>query len=281
MIDPLESIRCPEHVGENRCWPCTIANSGILALFVAILTIRRRRSVAAVLAVIGIVTIVFRGYLIPYTPRFAPRLVAGLPGDPFGHDRAGSLSDTQDSTPANSSGTAGVGDATEASAPRGEDIIAALIESGVVVPDGEEFVLEDSFRREWRGEIEQLRERSLEELAVVANVLTSLPIETRTERTWGRPAVVLEGPDGIVSLHEPVALAELGAARALESRLDDASIRLAAGRPLRPFLRECPRCDGELTVTQRACCGAVTPIGSSPAEKLVCRSCETTLFTYE
>ncbi|MDJ1433610.1 hypothetical protein [Halostagnicola sp. A-GB9-2] len=281
MTDPFERILRPEHVGENRCWPCTIVNTAILALVVAILTLRRRLAAGAVLALTGTATIVFRGYLVPYTPRFAPRLAAGLPGEPFGHDREGSLADSRGVNPSESIGTAEVGNASKSTPPSGEDIIAALLESGVVVPDGEEFVLEDSFRREWRGEIERLRAGSPAELAVVADDLTSQSVETRSERTWGRPHVVLDGPGGIVSFHEPVVLAELGAARALESRLDDTTVRLAAGRPLRPFLRECPRCDGELIVTQRTCCGEVTPIGSSPAEKLVCEVCEATLFAYE
>ncbi len=269
MADLLERIRRPEYTGNDRCWPCTIANGAVLALVAGGLVLLGRRATAAVVTAVGVAAIGLRGYLLPYTPRFAPRLVAALPVDPIDRDEPDSLSDAE--VPV---GTA------DGDAPTGDEVVAALLEAGVVVPRGEEFLLEESFRADWRREMQALAGRNLEGLAAVADDLTPPAVEARPRRDWGRSSVVLDGPAGLVSLSEAVAVAELAAARALESRVDE-SVRLAAGRPLRSLLERCPLCDGELAVTQSACCGEVTPIGETPPEKLVCPDCDVRLFTYE
>ncbi|MFB6139405.1 MAG: hypothetical protein ABEJ26_03110 [Halosimplex sp.] len=72
----------PEHTGADRCWPCTAVN--LLVLAAATLGLAAVAPVAAgLLAVGGTAAIWLRGYLIPYTPQFAPQVVARLPWDPF------------------------------------------------------------------------------------------------------------------------------------------------------------------------------------------------------
>ncbi|SEP79264.1 hypothetical protein [Natrinema salaciae] len=278
MGNTKELIRRPAYTGDDRCWPCTIANGILLTVGVGILTVTGRRTVAAAVAVVGAVAIWLRGYLVPYTPRFAPRLVAALPVDVGVHDDArerdaGSLSDADIAD-----------EEADAAPPSGETVVTALLEAGVVVPAGEELRLEESFRTEWRREMDHLRGRELEELAAEADALTDSSIDARVGRDWrGRPSTVRLVGDGSrgVSLDAVVAVAELAAARALEPRIDDERVRLAAGRPLRSLLERCPRCDRELTVSQSTCCGEVTPIGSTPAEKLRCPDCDVRLFTYD
>ncbi|WP_222918484.1 hypothetical protein [Natrinema sp. SYSU A 869] len=279
MIDTTEWIRRPEYTGDNRCWPCTVTNGVLLTIGVGVLTIAGRRTVAAAVAVIGIVAIWLRGYLVPYTPRFAPRLVTALPfgfvdhGDHTGRD-AGSLSDTGIATD----------ETAETDVPTGEAVVTALLEVGVVVPAGEELALDESFRDEWHRKMARLRDLGFAGLAAEANDLTDPSIDVRVGRDWrGRDSAIrLEGDGGrSVSFGEAVAVAELAAARALESRIDDEAIRLAAGRPLRSLLDRCPRCDGDLTVSRSTCCGEVTPIGSTPAERLICPDCDVRLFTYD
>lgn len=274
MTALLDRVRRPEYTGRNRCWPCTVTNSLLVTLLVGIMAIQGRRTVAAVVAVAGTVAIALRGYVVPYTPQFAPRLVAALPIDPFDHDDhgTGSLSDP--------------GDASEGAAdetiPSGEAVLTELLEAGAVVAEGDEIHLSSDFRDDWRREMRTLRESDLSTLAAVADEQTPPSVETRVTRGWGRPALVLER-DGVtpVTLRRGVAVAELAAACALESRVESVRIRRAAGRPLRSLLEACPLCDGELTVNQSSCCGEVTPIGERPTEKLVCPACNERFFIFD
>lgn len=283
LPDP-DRLRRPAYTGENRCLPCTIVNGGLVLLAVVALAVAGRPRVAAAGAVGGAATIWLRGYLVPYTPRFAPRLAVHLPG-------SGALFDHADDSPPDGLAT---GTSPESDRPAGDAVVDALLEAGVVVPagdggrdtdddrDGGDLTLADSFRDAWRREMATLRDRDPAELAAVADDCTGPAVEARASRGWDgrRSAVVLEGSGGVVSLEYGIAVAELAAARALESRIEDRSIRLAAGRPLRSLLAACPLCDGELAISRSSCCGEVTPIGSTPSEKLVCPDCDVRFFTY-
>ncbi|GAB3675637.1 hypothetical protein [Halopiger thermotolerans] len=291
----LERLRRPEYTGANRCLPCTVLNVVLVGAVAAALAIVDRPVVAAGTVVVGAAAIWLRGYAVPYTPAIGPRLAARLPGDPFGH--AGD--------PATARPTSGLAEGTDAEAtrPTGDEVVTALLEAGVVVPvpaadDGDtdtdsganadadappELTLADSFREDWRAGMDRLRDRDLEELAAVADELTDPSVTTRASREFRTETVVLEGDaetGGIASLARPIAIAELAAVRALESRIDDPAVRLAAGRPLRSLLTSCPRCGSDLTITQSSCCGEVTPMGETPPEKLVCPDCDVRYFTY-
>lgn len=267
----LDRFRRPEYTGSDRCWPCTIVNGVVLAVVVLTLALRGRRRLAAAVAAVGLGAIGLRGYLVPYTPQFAPRLVASLPGDPFHatDEDDGSLADANP-------------DDRSIEPPSGDEVVTALLEAGVVTPDGEDLYLDPSFRRDWLDEMADLRSRDLESLAAVADELTPGSIDARADVGWLDDSyVVLDRSNGrLTSLPHAIAIAELAAARTLESAVDDERIRLAAGRPLRTFLESCPRCEGELTITRSTCCGEVTPIGRTPNERLVCTECGARLFTY-
>ncbi|SDR14376.1 hypothetical protein [Natronobacterium texcoconense] len=268
MIDSLERVRRPEYTGENRCWPCTVTNGLLLTVPVAVVAVLGQWLLAAAIGVVGTAGILLRGYVVPYTPRFAPRLAAALPVEAFDHDGGsdpGSLSGSVDET-----------------GPSGETVLAELVESGVVLPEGEQLRLESEFRDDWREEMTSLRDVDLETLAGVADDLTPSSIEAKTSRVWDRSQLVLESDAGPpVTLRRGVAVAELAAVCALESRVDDAAVRRAAGRPLRSLLAECPLCDGELTVSQASCCGEATPVGKTPSEKLLCPACNERFFVFD
>ncbi len=270
MTSLLERIRRPEYTGSNRCWPCTITNGALVAVAATALALIRRRRLAAAVGVAGIASIGLRGYVVPYTPRFAPQLAAALSLDPHDADEPGSLSGISDG-----------GETDGDDVVSGEAVLAALVGADVVVPDGEELRLDPAFRSAWRDEMRALRDRDLEALATLADQHTAPDIEARVGSSFGRSYLVLQGENGgIVTLRREIAVAELGAARALESRVDDPAIRRAAGRPLRSLLESCPLCEGPLEITQSTCCGEVTPIGSMPAEKLFCPDCNVRLFTF-
>ena len=275
MTDLLERLRRPEYTGENRCWPCAIVNGALLAVLVGGLAIRRRGLAAGAVAVVGVAAVALRGYVVPYTPRFAPRVVASLPVDPFDHGgpdaSAGSLSDPGDAA-----------DAADSAAPTGEAVLTELLEAGAVALDGDDVVLEPEFRDEWRREMRSLRDEDLSALARVADRVTAPSITARANRSWAGSVLVLEAESGApVTLRRGVAVAELAAARALESRVESDAIRRAAGRPLRALLEDCPLCDGPLTVSRSSCCGEVTPIGERPSEKLICPACDERFFTFD
>ncbi|USZ72336.1 hypothetical protein [Natronosalvus halobius] len=298
MASLLERIRRPEFIGENRCWPCTVTNLALLIAVVGVLALRGRRRTAVGVATAGVAGIGLRGYLVPYTPHLAPKLVARLPVDPFGHERGstnGSLADatspgtveksgsttsstTTADTAANANAGAGSSDETP---PDGEVVLTTLLEAGVVDLEAEDVVLDPAFREDWRREMVSLRHLDLEALADVADEETPADVDTRTRRQWGRPVVILDPDESApVTLHQGIAIAELAAARALEERVDNAVAR-AAGRPLRSLLEECPLCGGRVTITRASCCGEATPVGKTPQEKLVCPSCNVRFFTYE
>ncbi|MDQ2049595.1 hypothetical protein RBH26_03775 [Natronolimnohabitans sp. A-GB9] len=273
MIDLFDRLRRPEYTGENRCFPCTITNGVLLAAVVGALALLGRRLAAGVVAVGGALAIGLRGYVVPYTPRIAPSLVAALPVDPFDHgvpDTAGSLSDS----------SAGA-DAMSAS-PTGDEVLTALLEAGVVVSDGGEIRLDPDVREDWRREMRTLREADLADLARIADRRTEPSVAVRTRRGWNRSVLVLDrGSGALTTLPRGIAVAELAAGRALEPHVESAAIRRAAGRPLRTLLEQCPLCDGELTVSRSSCCGEVTPVGGTPSEKLFCPDCDARFFTFE
>lgn len=266
MNSIVDRLHRSEYTGDDRCWPCTAVNLLALAAIAGVLAVRDRRPLAAAVAVGGVVAIGLRGYLIPYTPRFAPRLVASLPIDPFHReDAAGSLAEPGAET-----------------APGGDELVAALAEAGVLVLDGEDLFLASSFRDRWREEMAALREREIDDLAAIASSVTPPSVSVRTGRNFGSSYLVLDPAEGSLStLQRPIAIVELAAARALADRIDDDRLRLAAGRPLRTFLEECPLCGDELVVTDASCCGEVTAVGQEPPEKLICTDCNVRYFTYE
>ena len=68
----VETIRKPEHTGENRCPPCTVVNLIIAATIGALVSRKSRR--AGVLTVVASVGVIYlRGYLVPGTPALTKR----------------------------------------------------------------------------------------------------------------------------------------------------------------------------------------------------------------
>ncbi|WP_266083268.1 hypothetical protein [Haladaptatus caseinilyticus] len=66
--------RNPAHTGRNRCWPCTIVNLGLAALGVGVIAKTSHPIIAGIAAIMGVVAVGFRGYLIPGTPRLTRKL---------------------------------------------------------------------------------------------------------------------------------------------------------------------------------------------------------------
>ena len=264
MATLLDAVRRPEYTGERRCWPCTTVNAALVALASAA-TVAVSVPAAVVVAALGSAGIALRGYVVPYTPRFAPRIAAVLPGDLF-HDEPG---------PSDSLGAAA----------DGEGVLAALTDAGVVVPEGETLFLNDDFRATWREEVAALREMDDDALAAAIDDAAVRTAGARVDRRRGRPTVVLEADTGRTidqrRLSYPVALAEAGAARALHGGIADPELRAAAAEPLRTFLEECPACGGDVVETTEAnCCGGPSNPREGPRDVLACADCGERLHTF-
>jgi len=265
----LVRIGRPEYTGENRCWPCTIVNAVVLGL-VSVLVGMVQPDIGVFVVVLGAVVIWTRGYLIPYTPTFAPRLVEWFPVDPFHTRRAG------DSL--GSLGSDGVGDAS------GEQVLRSLLDAGVVVADGDRLTLAERFETAWGERMDELAEATGEELAEAARDASSVATSARSQDGSGRSFVVLSDDAGNVSwLDRPVAIAETAAAAVLGSTPLPANRRDVAAHAVCAFLERCPACDHEIVEADaRSCCGGADYSATeTPPRVLACPDCDVRFFTLD
>jgi len=258
-----DEIRRPDHTGENRCWPCTSVNLGLVGLAALWLYRRDRRLAGLATAVVGVAAVTVRGYVVPYTPQFAPRLVEvlPLPGDIFEKD-----ADTDMAERASLTGTE----------PDGTTVLRELSTAGAVEAEGDLIRPTPAVDSRWRDEMDCLAAEPLDALARDA---------ARTVPTVDAAETYVDGDDewlvvdGLL-VARPVAIAELAAYRALDEAVAEQPIRLAGARAFRMFLDSCPACGSGLVESSAvSCCGGYTDPQTKPEDVLVCPSCEQRLFT--
>jgi len=272
----IDAVRRPEYTGDRRCWPCTVVN-GILLVVASAAVGLFSPLLAVALFAVGVAVVALRGYLFPYTPQFAPRLVAALPvaGERFGH--AGLAADGgNEPTP----GTL-ADDAVD-----GETVVAALLEAGVLGADDEALFLTDEAAARWETKMAALRDLSLDALgdAALAVSPTAERVETVSgdgdENEW----IVLSDEAGTVEsevwLSPAVAIAEVAAERAFAEDVPDPAVRLAAAEPLRMFLTSCPACGGEVVETTTASCCGGPENTDGPQDVLACGACDAWLYEF-
>lgn len=250
-MSTFRALRRPEYTGDNRCLPCTVLNVAIVAV-VSSLAWTVSPAGAVAIAAAGVALVALRGYVVPYTPQFAPRLAEHLPVD-FGHD---ARSDESDSL------------AVETDHDPGE-ILAALEEAGVVTGDAE-LDLAPDFRDAWEERMRERRTDDTETIAAAAAAAAPFPAEGSTSGNL----IIIDGGRR-AHLNRPVAIAEV-AAIAVLSEWDVAErYRPAGADALRLFLRDCPDCGGAVVEsTVGDCCGG----GSSREAVLACEDCRSTLY---
>lgn len=267
--------RRPEHIGENRCWPCTLVNVALVAAGAAAVAVGNAAA-GAVVAVVGLALVWLRGYVVPGTPRFAPRLVAPIPGsDALFH---GGAATDGGRAPAGGSGSLDPVDVD------GEALLDRLLAEGVLEADGDAVAPTAAYRERWRAEMDRLRTEDTESLARIAREI-SPATAARAVREDGDEWVALSPPGGNTIdetwLRRAVAIAEIAGYRAAGEFLDDESFRLAAARTNRMFLESCPDCESDLERgVDLPCCGGYTGPGEEPAETLACPACEVRLYTF-
>jgi len=127
-LSPEIGLRRPEYTGSDRCWPCTVVNVVLVAAGAAAAALAGWPGVGAGLGIAGLALVWLRGYVVPGTPRFAPRLVAPIPGsDALFHGTDGGGAATPD-------GGTGSLDPAEIG---GEELLDRLVGSGVLEVDGD------------------------------------------------------------------------------------------------------------------------------------------------
>lgn len=255
----VNRLRRPEYTGTNRCWPCTLLNAG-LVLGVGFAVSRRRGPLGLLVGTVGCALVALRGYVVPGTPRFAPRLVEPFPLD-FDHTAPeGVASDS-------------LGTAVEP-----ETLTESLAAAGVIVPDGETLHLDDAFRDAWERRVAALRDLSGSALAERAAAASAEDVDGQFH--GGR--VLLVG-DRDVWLSPAVAVAETAAVETLAEWDVSEELRAPAAEPLRTFVRSCPRCDGDVVeTTLRNCCGGPGGTQQHPERPvLACDACDTVVFEFD
>lgn len=252
----LNRLRRPEYTGKNRCRPCTVVNLAIIAVVGAAVAVWS--AVAAVVAVaVGLAVLALRGYLVPGTPRFAPRLVEPLPFD-FGHT----------GPPRETDALSDVGDGADDPDP--EAVLESLVAAGVVEGDSEQLFLNDAFREAWTDRMATLR--TAEESEFLARVEAASPADVEAQLHSDR--VLLAGGRD-VWLRRSVAIAETAAVEALQEWDLPPGIRVLAAQPLRTFLQTCPVCGGPVEEsTRQDCCGGPGSVRGDPEQPvLACADC--------
>ena len=262
----LDQFREPEYTGENRCLPCTVVNlliavavsAGVAAVAGSVSSPAAGLAGGASVFLASLVSIYLRGYLVPGTPELTKRYFPPWLLSLFGKAPAEPVTVDSDLDPEE-----------------------ALVTAGALEPcaDRDDLCLTEGFRESWDAEIERIerdgsgRERLLELLGAEAGEVSFEEYgEAFRARVDGRVVGRWES--------EAAYLADLGAARALESRVDNwrelsvrARSQLLSG--VRIFIDNCPSCGGTPdfgTETVESCCS------THDVAAVTCGDCGARLF---
>lgn len=249
--DVLGRLRQPEYTGENRCIPCTAANTALAVALAAAVgygwtTLVGAGWMGATLTVLAVslASIWLRGYLVPGTPELTKRyfpdwLLAYFDKAP---ERYGAEAE-----------------------PVSEDIDPErlLLDAGVVEPCAREddLCLAADFREAWNDRIVELRESGAERDALADQL--DIDREALRFQDHGDGFVAfLDGRRAGQWESRAALLADLAGAGVLSDWLNgwesmDIGARSQVLGGLRIFLEACPVCDGPVlagTETVESCC---------------------------
>ena len=231
----LAQFKQPEYTGTNRCTPCTIVNLGItavLSLAVGFLS----PLAAAVLAGTAILTIYFRGYLVPGTPTLTKRYFPEPLLRWFDKSHGTTLHTDLDPE-------------------------TQLLELGVIEPYKDDLQLTDSFAAEWKRAIKRTRANTEAEVADVLDL--TCPTIQEAGVGWaivGENVVVATWPSRAALLADIAAIPLLQTRSRNWTALSESEQTQLLGS-LRIFLDACPTCGGTLEFyedTAESCCRTAT-----------------------
>lgn len=275
-MELLASLADESYTGENRCWPCTVLNLGLVGVLALFLRARDRSLTSLFVAVVGVAVIYLRGYLVPYTPAFAPRLVAASPVPDEWFHGGSSNRETEREDPARGESESLADDVGI----DGETVLRELSAAGVIEVEGEQLFLGPDVDTAWHERMDELADCSLDALsATLQESLTQVDHAepyAEDDADW-----VALGSDHKQLLPRPVVVAELAAYEVLGETIDDERLRVAGAEAFRMFLDSCPVCSSELVESSSvSCCGGHLGPRQNPDETLVCPACEQRLYTF-
>ncbi|MDQ2072209.1 hypothetical protein ACODNH_18245 [Haloarcula sp. NS06] len=275
-MDVLETLSDESYTGPNRCWPCTVLNLGLVGLLALFLRARKRSLLSLLVGVVGVAVVYLRGYLVPYTPEFAPRLVAASPiPDEWFHGEPAHDAATQEAMAHEERDS--LADDVELD---GETILRELSAAGVIELEGERLFPEATVDTVWHDRMDELAAESLDALSTTLQA--SLEQVDHAEPYVDDAEWIVLGSEHKQLLPRPVVVAELAAYEVLGERLDDERLRVAGAEAFRMFLDSCPVCGSELVESSSvSCCGGHLGPRQDPDETLVCPTCEQRLYTFE
>lgn len=259
-----DDLRREEYTGSNRCWPCTVVNLAIVGVLALAVGRRDRRLSGLAVALVGAAAVALRGYVVPYTPAFAPRLVGALPlpDDIFEKPATADIPESASLT------------ATELD---GEAVLQELAGAGAIEADGDLIRPTAAVDEAWYDEMERLAGLSLDGLAAEAGDRLPSVDEADAYDDGDGQWLAIDGK----LVARPVAVAELAAYHALGEAVSDQRVRVAGASAFRMFLDSCPACGSDLVESSEvSCCGGYTDPQTSPDDLLVCPTCEQRVYTF-
>ncbi|MEF8843611.1 MAG: hypothetical protein V5A62_18630 [Haloarculaceae archaeon] len=265
-MSTLQRFRQPEYTGENRCIPCTLANSAIaVVLSAAVAAVWWPAAVAVLL--VSALAIWLRGYLVPGTPELTKRYFPDW------------LLAYFDKGPEHSSGFAAMESEDGAAEFDAESFDAerVLLDGGVVEPceDVEDLCLDGGFERAWYDRMEAVREDETTAREELARQLDVDPDSVTFEEYGSATVARIDGVRAGQWESHAALVADLAAAHELPRRIErwgsiptEARSQLLGG--LRIFLEDCPECGGPVLAgreTVESCCRSHEVVAAS------CDSC--------
>lgn len=285
----LDSLRQPEHTGDNRCIPCTSVNITI-ALCLGVVTAYIWIPAGIALFIASLIIIYLRGYLIPGTPtltkRYLPEPILKLFEQTSSKPNHSGLEQPSRPTPAKEQTT---------------DPETILLEANAIEPcqNKDDLCLTDEFQATWD---EHLDTTSFDSLLTESENEGDAKSKEQIHNSEQTPFdqlvetdeeihVESQKPDDDIFAYTDTAqvgywrshsafLADITAAAALSEQYDGWSDlmveeRFQAINGLRAFLEECPECGGEIEMGEdvvESCCRAHDVL------VLSCIDCETRLL---
>jgi len=266
-MSTLQRFRQPEYTGENRCIPCTLANSVIAVVLAAAVAVVSP-PVGIVVLLVSALAIWLRGYLVPGTPELTKRYFPDWFLAYF------------DKGPEYASGfdvdSSENGAATDEFDVESFDAERVLLDGGVVEPceDVEDLCLDGGFERAWYDRMDAVREDETAAREELARQLDVDPERVTFEEYGAATVARIDGMRAGQWESHAALVADLAAAHELPRRIEgwksiptEARSQLLGG--LRIFLDDCPECGGPVLAgreTVESCCRSHEVVAASCEE---------------